>query len=134
MSAVPAPARWPVVRAERAFSPSPAAVAVCRAFARIQLHDWALSPERVDETVLVLSELMTNALRHARTPVVVTLFCDGRAVTLTLTDGDADPPAGRAAATSDEDGRGLRIVEQLCESWGVAPAPVGKTVWARLPL
>ena len=109
-----------------------ASVPVARAFVRRTLSEWGLEA-LVDTAALVVSELATNAVLHARSPFVVRLRLDaGGGFSLEVIDGSARRPARRAAADSATTGRGLSIVAQLASAWGVEQREEGKAVWARL--
>lgn len=96
-----------------------------------------LSPRLVDDAALVLSELLTNALRHARPldggSVEVSWAVTGSEVEVAVSDGGAAtrPVAGHPPATA-LGGRGLSIVADLAEHWGVVDRPGRTTVWARV--
>src|SRR5690349_13269668 len=93
-----------------AFPPEASVVGVVRCRVRAQLDEW-LPGERADEVVLVVSELVTNAVMHARTPFEVVLsHADGRC-RLAVTDGSRDPPD--EAPRPGPGGFGLRLVGEL---------------------
>ncbi|MFF3246774.1 SpoIIE family protein phosphatase [Streptomyces sp. NPDC002870] len=110
----------------------PAAVAVMRATVAEKLDDWGLS-ELAFAVELVLSELITNAIRYGSAPVTVRLLRD-RTLTCEVTDGTSTAPHLRYAATMDEGGRGLFLVAQMAERWGTRYTPQGKVIWAELSL
>jgi len=96
---------------------------------------WNLPPGVMDDAEVLVSELVTNAIRHARTASTLMLQLDGRYLYVAVRDESAEPP--RTVATSDPlavNGRGLRIVAVLATSWGVLPTADGKVVWATLRL
>lgn len=95
----------------------------------------ALSPQRRDDLVLVVDELATNAIRHAGGGLVnVTLAAGADAVSARVYDGTAAKPRLRDPDEATEDGRGLRLVDELTgHRWGHRPTPSGKYVWARVP-
>ncbi|GAA4931764.1 SpoIIE family protein phosphatase/ATP-binding protein [Streptomyces coeruleoprunus] len=109
----------------------PGAVAGVRAAAVAQLDAWGLS-ELSFATELVLSELITNAIRYGAAPVHVRLLHD-RGVTCEVADSSSTSPHLRYAATTDEGGRGLFLVAQLSERWGTRYTAHGKVIWAELP-
>jgi hypothetical protein len=81
----------------------------------------------------VLSELVTNAVEHARTPVLVTVSHRGPGLHLSVRDGDPRLPRllpGRGAGPSHERGQGLRLVHAGASAWGAMPTHGGKVVWA----
>ncbi|GAA4309670.1 SpoIIE family protein phosphatase [Streptomyces venetus] len=108
--------------------PDTAAVAAARKNACRQLADWGLD-EYVFVTELVVSELVTNAVRHARPPIELRLIYD-RALICEVSDGSTTAPHMRRARTYDEGGRGLLLVAQLCQGWGARQTPNGKIIWA----
>ncbi|MFB7946897.1 SpoIIE family protein phosphatase [Kitasatospora phosalacinea] len=110
----------------------PAAVARIRAAVTRRLDDWGLS-EQAFAAELVLSELITNAIRHAAPPIRVRLLRD-RALICEVWDGSATSPHLRYATDTDEGGRGLFLVAQLAERWGTRYPASGKVIWAELPL
>ncbi|MEU6346397.1 ATP-binding SpoIIE family protein phosphatase [Streptomyces sp. NPDC046977] len=107
----------------------PAAVSVARRHVTAQLTDWGLD-DATPTTVLIVSELVTNAIRHAQPPLHLRLIrCDTR-LTCEVTDGSTTTPHLRRARTLDEGGRGLFIVAQLTCRWGTRHHAQGKTIWA----
>ncbi|MFF3543757.1 SpoIIE family protein phosphatase [Streptomyces platensis] len=106
----------------------PAAVGPVRNACVRQLMDWGL------ETVafgaeLILSELITNAIRHGAEPIHVRLL-HTRTLICEVSDGSSTSPHIRQAKDTDEDGRGLFLVAQFAEHWGTRYSPRGKTIWA----
>ncbi len=84
-----------------------------------------------DSVRVVVSELVTNALVHARTPFTVTLSQSSRTLLLRVEDGSQEPPVLRTPGPMEDTGHGLRLVEALSRDWGHTPAPAGsKVVWA----
>ncbi|MER7842407.1 SpoIIE family protein phosphatase [Kitasatospora sp. NPDC096077] len=110
----------------------PAAVAAVRAGATAQLIRWGLD-EAVFTTELVLSELVTNAIRYGRPPIRLRLLHD-RGLICEVSDGSSTSPHLRYAADEDEGGRGLFLVAQLTDRWGTRYSPRGKTIWAEQSL
>ena len=83
----------------------------------------------VEDAVLLVSELVTNSVRHGGPPVVVAVDCDGTALQVRVRDGSPALPQPRDALISDEGGRGLALVRSLSSDWGIDPEPDGKHVW-----
>ncbi|MEU5311939.1 ATP-binding protein [Streptomyces sp. NPDC021562] len=119
---------------EWTFPAEPGAVRTARTAVRDQLRGWRLDP-LADITALLVSELVTNAMRHATGPIGVRLV---RPADLTgtlrveVSDPLPDPPRERAASPDDEGGRGLQLVAGSSRSWGTRPGVNGKTVWFEL--
>jgi anti-sigma regulatory factor (Ser/Thr protein kinase) len=85
-----------------------------------------------DDALLVVSELVTNAVVHGRgDPVVVMEYTDDR-LRLEVHDEDSTPPVRRQPAPDEPGGFGLNIVEQLSEEWGWATTTTGKMVWCHV--
>ncbi|MFF8672186.1 SpoIIE family protein phosphatase [Streptomyces sp. NPDC015242] len=110
----------------------PSAVARTRKDVVAQLERWGLS-DVVFVTELVVSELVTNAIRHAEPPVRLRLIHDTSLV-CEVSDGGSTAPHLRRARTYDEGGRGLLLVAQLTERWGTRQSDSGKTIWAEQTL
>ncbi|MFH9060693.1 SpoIIE family protein phosphatase [Streptomyces coeruleorubidus] len=113
-------------------SPDPAAVAEVRKAACRQLSEWGLD-DAVYVTELVVSELVTNAIRYGRPPIELRLIYD-RALVCEVSDGSSTAPHLRRARTFDEGGRGLLLVAQLTQAWGTRQTPNGKIIWAEQSL
>ncbi|GAA3387418.1 SpoIIE family protein phosphatase [Streptomyces roseoviridis] len=106
----------------------PAAVGTVREAATARLHAWGLD-DLVFTTELVLSELVTNAVRYAGGPIEVRLIRAGRLI-CEVSDPSATHPRMRRARLTDEGGRGLYLVAQLTTRWGSRYSRSGKTIWA----
>jgi GAF domain-containing protein len=135
--------------ATAAYQPVPAAVAAARHFVRDTLRSWELAGQSDDQdalvadAVLLTSELVTNAVLHAGTPVQVTcrLLGDelGESVEIAVLDrGPAqlrpDLPHTTAEAAERTNGRGLQLPSELASAWGVTYARSAKAVWFRMDL
>ena len=107
-------------------------VADARARAARQLADWGLE-DITYTTELLVSELVTNAIRHAHEPVQLRIILDG-VLSCEVFDGSSSAPQLRRADRYDEDGRGLMLVAQLAERWGTRHTGTGKIIWAQQPL
>nr|WP_307788147.1 SpoIIE family protein phosphatase [Streptomyces actinomycinicus] len=112
--------------------PDPALVAEVRAAAMRRLADWGLD-EAAFAAELILSELVTNAIRHGSGPVHVRLIHD-RTLICEVSDASNTAPHLRRAASTDEGGRGLFLVAQLARSWGTRYLSRGKVIWAECGL
>lgn len=111
---------------------TPESVAFLRAEVSRQLRAWRLA-DLVFTTELVVSELVTNAIRHATGPVELRLLRD-RALICEVADGSSVSPRLRRAQTFDEGGRGLFLVAQLSQRWGTRYTARGKVIWSEQPL
>ncbi|QOV39925.1 SpoIIE family protein phosphatase [Streptomyces ferrugineus] len=110
----------------------PAAVATARKTATRLLAEWGLE-ELAFTTELVVSELVTNAIRYAAGPIRLRLIKE-RALVCEVFDGGATAPHLRHPRTTDEGGRGLLLVSQVTQRWGTRFVPEGKIIWAEQPL
>jgi anti-sigma regulatory factor (Ser/Thr protein kinase) len=102
----------------------------CRAFAR-RNH-----VEAIDPLLLVLSELVTNAVQHGRGPIGIRIDCEDASVRIEVSDAAPNPAAvtPRYAPLDGSGGMGLRIIDAMCLGWGAHEngSGTGKTVWAEL--
>ncbi len=110
----------------------PAAVGEVRSRVTRRLGEWGLD-ELVFTTELILSELVTNAIRYGGDTVHVRVLRD-RSLICEVFDSSSTSPHLRYAAMTDEGGRGLFLVAQLAERWGTRYTPAGKVIWAEQPL
>ncbi|MEU6671696.1 ATP-binding protein [Streptomyces sp. NPDC046727] len=117
--------------------PVPGAVSAVRRRVAAVLADWSVCPEIVDDALLVVSELATNAVIHARPPAELRLSWvrgDGdRTLRVEVTDqGPAIPGQSLAGIDPDEHGRGETIVHALATRHGIRLHADGVTRWAEL--
>ncbi|MDQ0753245.1 PAS domain-containing protein/anti-sigma regulatory factor (Ser/Thr protein kinase) [Streptomyces africanus] len=113
-------ADWDVV-------PDPAQVPRARKFALEQLDAWGLE-EASFVTELVVSELVTNAIRYGEPPIMLRLIRDSSLI-CEVSDASNTAPHLRRARAFDEGGRGLLLVAQLTQGWGTRHTTDGKTIW-----
>ncbi|MCX5374227.1 SpoIIE family protein phosphatase [Streptomyces sp. NBC_00015] len=106
----------------------PAAVADVRARATRQVEAWGLG-ELAMTSELIVSELVTNAVRYAAPPIRLRLLLDAR-LTCEVSDASSTAPRLRHARITDEGGRGLFLVAQLAHRWGARHTADGKIIWA----
>ncbi len=112
--------------------PEPASVAQARRFVAATFASWDIADELTDDALIVVSELVTNAVRHARSSCEVRLTLDTAAVRISVLDSGAGTPDPRPFNDSMPNGRGLHIVGALSSAWGVDHVPEGKLVWAEM--
>jgi anti-sigma regulatory factor (Ser/Thr protein kinase) len=117
-------------RATIRLSPDPTSARVARQFVGDALKGWGTT-DQVETAMLLTSELVTNAILHARTDITVTLRGDGP-LTVTVLDQSVDGPSGRQVRDPLDSGGGLRLVDALAASWGVTTEERGKAVWFEL--
>jgi serine phosphatase RsbU (regulator of sigma subunit)/anti-sigma regulatory factor (Ser/Thr protein kinase) len=117
------------------FDPDPSAVSRARRFARDTLRQWGITDPSCDDAVLLISELVTNAVLHAGTRARLTLRLDAGALEAEVTDAHPartlpDPPP--FDHNLSERRRGLVLPTALARTWGVTYTATEKTVWFRL--
>jgi anti-sigma regulatory factor (Ser/Thr protein kinase) len=104
--------------------------------ARRWLHEALATVELDDDTVqsvvLVVDELVTNAVIHAGTPIDVRVQHDAGIVHCVVSDRQTDGPLPRIIETADGRGRGLRLVDVVARRWGVDRDTAGTDVWAEI--
>ena len=112
----------------REYRQDPSSLAEARSFVSNAMVGWELDPGDVP---LIVSELATNALRHAQTPFSVAIARKGAVVRLEVTDGSPTVPSTPGPSVDALSGRGLLIVAEFARRWGVDTIPSGgKVVWA----
>ncbi|MGW6866187.1 SpoIIE family protein phosphatase [Streptomyces sp. NPDC054901] len=107
--------------------------AAAREYARRTLTSWGVDEDTAAATELIVSELVTNALRYGSPPLRLRLIKD-RSLTCEVYDASTTSPHLRHARAVDEGGRGLFIVAQLAQRWGIRYTATGKTVWTEQAL
>jgi PAS domain S-box-containing protein len=109
----------------------PGEVARARSLVCGKLAGWGVADETSFVAELVVSELVTNAIRYGGAPVRLRLIRE-RGLIVEVSDGGHTSPHLRRAAMEDEGGRGLFLVAQLTERWGTRYTPTGKTIWTEM--
>jgi anti-sigma regulatory factor (Ser/Thr protein kinase) len=112
-------------------SPHPTSARAAREFVAETLLRWG-HPERTEAAVLLTSELVTNAILHARTQVAVTIHQLDSSLRVSVLDESVEQPSRRDDTDHLAGGRGLKLVEAVATSWGVTPEDQGKAVWFEL--
>jgi anti-sigma regulatory factor (Ser/Thr protein kinase) len=103
-----------------------------RRFVASTLATWQLQS---DDVALLVSELATNAVLHARSEFEVSLTAEPDRVRVEVSDGNSRVPSLAAVPVDAYSGRGLLLVQQLAQAWGVETAArVGKTIWFEVAL
>jgi two-component sensor histidine kinase len=85
-----------------------------------------------DSAVLMVSELVTNAVLHGRQPIVLTVERVRTGVQVSVADDHPDGPVLRPPSCTAVAGRGLQVIDALASSWGVRRRPIGKSIWIRI--
>jgi len=104
-----------------------------RALVREALHDWGLATI-VDDAVLVVTELVTNAVTHGGSALRLQLSRTAGAFRIEVVDGGEGTPEPQPQDTEAEGGRGIMLVDAMSSSWGVESVPSGKLVWAEIAI
>jgi anti-sigma regulatory factor (Ser/Thr protein kinase) len=102
-----------------------------RRFVSGTLRGWECTP-LIDAAVLLVNELVTNALVHARSRVEVLIRLLPGGLRVEVRDHSTRPPRLQTPMDDATSGRGLWLVDQMADTWGVEPAPGGKRVWFEL--
>ncbi|MEW2488308.1 SpoIIE family protein phosphatase [Streptomyces sp. NPDC048411] len=111
----------------------PAAVSQVRADVTDRLETWGLD-QVAFTTELIVSELVTNAIRYGTQPIRLRLLHDRNQLICEVADGSSTSPHLRRAVTTDESGRGLFLVAQYAQRWGTRYGTRGKVIWTEQPL
>jgi anti-sigma regulatory factor (Ser/Thr protein kinase) len=111
---------------------APAQISAARDDIRALLHDWR-SPDQVESAILLVSELITNVLVHTDEDAVLTAQVIGmpgtRRLHAEVGDRSDDMPHRRSPGEMASSGRGLLLMEELADAWGVDPRGDGKAIW-----
>jgi anti-sigma regulatory factor (Ser/Thr protein kinase) len=117
----------------RAFAAALDAPRAARHFVLETLRAWDEHP-LLDDAGLIVTELATNAVLHARCAFTVDVSCSPEVVRIAVHDASPARPEPPDASVADTSGRGLGIVAALAHQWDVDSVDAGKTVWAELLL
>jgi PAS domain S-box-containing protein len=121
----------PLDTAEASLEREAASVPAGRHFLRAKLREWGLTALS-DSALLLASELLTNAFRHALGPLNLRVWHSARELGVEISDHSTPRPRARLADHTEESGRGLILVEALADAWGTRPTAIGKNVWFTL--
>jgi anti-sigma regulatory factor (Ser/Thr protein kinase) len=120
------------MRQARRFDCQPESVAGARRFVRDVL---SAQPREIAEAAeLMTSELATNSVRHARSDFELAILLSRDEIRVEVSDRGQGQPVPRSPTPREQSGRGLQIVQELSDAWGISPSPNGKLVWFTLPL
>lgn len=109
----------------------PTSPRAARHWVQARLHDLGL--DALGTSVLLLtSEVVTNAMKHAGTPLQLRLLPSGPGVRIEVRDGSLAPPVRRAVTPEATEGRGIGLLEDIADEWGWRREGNGKTVWFRV--
>lgn len=121
------------LRAEVELAADPASASGARRFVRKVLDAWGV-PQLEEAAILLTSELVTNALLHAKTPMRLRLFRRDGLLRVEVCDDSGRVPERRHYSDDASTGRGLALVEAIADDWGVDAGEAGKAVWFTLSL
>jgi anti-sigma regulatory factor (Ser/Thr protein kinase) len=119
---------------ELALPPVPSSAGAARRALGEYCMKYGVPADLLESGELVISELVTNAVLHARTPFLVWAEYDAGALTVAVADGNSTLP--RLLPPDDDlrqGGRGMAVIDELGGRWGVVKTDLGKTVWATIP-
>jgi anti-sigma regulatory factor (Ser/Thr protein kinase) len=115
------------VNGSRSFPARPSSIREARSFTERALA--GTDPETLESIVLMVSELATNAVRHAGSEFRVDIGSEDGAVRVVVADRGVGVPVMRAPTHEEPTGRGLRIIDRLSDAWGTADGTTGTEVW-----
>jgi anti-sigma regulatory factor (Ser/Thr protein kinase) len=111
----------------------PVVASRARHFVADTLAEWSLTDPQ-DSAAMVVTELVSNAIRHTGAPIALHLYHYGERLVVEVLDEDDRPPRRMQPSLQDENHRGVYIVDMLTRRWGSRPTARGKVVWAELTL
>lgn len=114
--------------------PPASALPFVRGRLAVVMAEWGLEGEAVEPTLLVVTELVSNAVDHARAPVQLVVEFLGESVRVEVHDASQDPPRLQPHDPLRTRGRGLQMVEMLSTTWGWTDTSSGKVVWAEVKI
>lgn len=115
-----------------AFAPEPTVPRDARRRLAVVLADWGLDADHTDDALLVINELLTNAVEHARTRLVLAVSFTGTALVVEVRDESVAEPQLQPVDLEAVRGRGLQFVDVLADRWSWTVDGAGKTVWAEI--
>ncbi len=124
--------RSPGRHAVLSLTAGPEIVPAARHFLRQCLADWRVQPDLSSDAAVLVSELVTNALRHGPPPVYLDVSLSRDRLRISVADSSLSRPRALAPETFAESGRGLALLEAMAAAWGTDLGPPGKWVWCEL--
>jgi hypothetical protein len=121
----------PRYRLREALPASPVAAPVARRLLGRACRSWSVQ-DLLEPAELVTTELVANAVRHAGSPVMLTVSLHQGDLQISVGDDSPVLPCQRTSTPSAEHGRGLLMVDALCKDWGMTCVGEGKVVWAKV--
>ncbi|MFI6148287.1 ATP-binding protein [Streptomyces sp. NPDC051109] len=123
-----------VLQVQLEVGPDPAEVGRARRWARSRLAGSGIGDDEplAETLILLISELVTNAVVHTGCPAVLRMLLGGPGVRVEVADASARGPARRQAAGDDTGGRGLELVDGLADRWGWQREGAGKRIWCEI--
>ncbi|MDJ0385655.1 ATP-binding protein [Streptomyces sp. G-G2] len=123
-----------VLQVQLEVGPDPAEVGRARRWARSRLAGCGIGDDEplAETLVLLISELVTNAVVHTGCPAVLRMLFGGPGVRVEVADASDRPPAPRHAEGGDTNGRGLELVDGLADRWGWQREGAGKRIWCEI--
>ena len=109
----------------------PDSVGQAREFARARITDWE-AHALLDDALLVVSELVSNAVSHAHSAPTLRLTYGAETLRIEVADDGTGMPQPRPPSTTREGGRGLYLITAMATVWGIEETAEGKVVWAEL--
>lgn len=113
-------------------SAGPEIVPAARRFVRDCLAQWRMQSDLANDAAVLVSELVTNALRHGPPPMFLAVSVRGDRLRISVADSSRAEPRPLAPEANSESGRGLALMEALAADWGIDVQPPGKWVWCEL--
>ena len=114
--------------------PEPMSSRRARHYVQDELGQAGTPVDVIETAVLLTSELVTNAVLHARTPLTVEVTVAQASLTVAVTDESPHPVELQKPTIHETHGRGIALVDRLAACWGVEALPPGKRVWFAMPL
>ena len=117
---------------ELALPADPTSAGAARRSLAAYCRDQNAPAELTQDALLVISELVTNAVLHACTPAIAWAEYDAGAITVAVVDGSASLPSLLAPSARRESGRGVAIIDELGATWGLIRTSLGKIIWVNI--